>query len=299
MLNGLKDLSFSETHAQKRFAAASRVFGEKVVRRIVGFALFLLGAKREEIANSLDMPMGTFLAFLNRASHTGLDAFVDRRRRPEPVTPAITSPLTVTLRTGEDTIDVVLNQHTTLPLPKTDPLGCKVVLLSLLNAKLLTPPQVRDALDLSDRHTRSLKAKLASEGSMALLDQRRGQQQDYRITSEIKAEIVQQFVANSVAGDQTSSERIAQDLQERCGVQVSPRTIRHHVSKLGLQSIRESLVELVTAAKKTPEHDPTRLWGAGAGPGVAPGGIETARAQTSDPQARPVGRGPTGRSRGF
>ena len=251
MLNCLKDLSFSETHAQKRFAAASRIFGEKVVRRIVGFALFLLGAKREEIANSLDMPMGTFLAFLNRASHTGLDAFVDRRRRPKPATPAMTaSPLTVALRTGEDTIDVMLNQHTTLPLPKTDALGCKVVLLSLLNAKLLTPPQVCDALDLSDRHVRSLKAQLASEGSMALLDQRRGQEQDYRITSEIKAEIVQQFVANSVAGHPTSSDQIAQDLQERCGVQVSPRTLRHHVSKLGLQAIRESLVELVTAAKK-------------------------------------------------
>ena len=179
--------------------------------------------------------------------------------------PPLKPKLSVTVRVGEGAIEVVLNEDAAVALPKSDPVRCKLVLLSLLNAKLVSPQQVSQALGLSHRHIRSLKAKLASEGSMALLDQRRGQQQEYRITPEVKGEIAQQFVVNAVAGRKTSGNRLAEDLKERCALQVAPRTIRRHASKLGLKSIRDSLAALVAAAKKTPEHGPRLLWRAGAG----------------------------------
>ena len=50
-------LSFSEVHSAKRVEAASKTLGETVVRRLVAFALFLMGAKREEIAQHLSMPL--------------------------------------------------------------------------------------------------------------------------------------------------------------------------------------------------------------------------------------------------
>ena len=196
MANCLNELSFSETHSRKRFAKAYRVFGRAVVHRIVGFALFLLGAKREDIAQALSLPLGTFFSFLNRASRSGIAALVDQRTRPTPQPPIRKPGLNVTLRVEDDAIHVVFNDDSTVALPKADLLQCKIVLLCLVNAKLLSPQHVSQALGLSERRIRSLKSNFLAQGSPALFDQRRGQQKDYRVTPEVKAEIVQQFVAS-------------------------------------------------------------------------------------------------------
>ncbi len=74
------DLHFSKTHSNKRIEKAYESLGVKVVNRIIGFTLFLLGAKREDIAKYLQMPVGTFLSFLTRTDRYGLLAFEDRRK---------------------------------------------------------------------------------------------------------------------------------------------------------------------------------------------------------------------------
>jgi hypothetical protein len=250
MMNCLNELSFSETHSRKRLAKAHRVFGRAVVHRIVGFALFLLGARREDIAQALSLPLGTFFSFLNRASRSGTAAFVDQRTRPTPQPPIREPGLTVTLRVEEEAIHVVFNDDSTVTLPKADPLQCKTVLLCLVNAKLLSPQQVSQALGLSERRIRALKSDFLAQGSPALFDQRCGQQKDYRVTPEIKAEIVQQFVVNVVAARKTSGHRLAEDLRDRCALHVSPRTIRLHTGKLGLRALRESLPALLESVKK-------------------------------------------------
>ncbi len=58
------NLNFSKTHSNKRLEKAYEGFGVNVIKRIIGFSLFLLGAKREDIAQYLQIPMGTFLSFL-------------------------------------------------------------------------------------------------------------------------------------------------------------------------------------------------------------------------------------------
>jgi len=57
------DLNFSKIHSNKRIEKAYESLGVKIVTRIIGFTLFLLGAKREDIAQYLQMPMGTFFRF--------------------------------------------------------------------------------------------------------------------------------------------------------------------------------------------------------------------------------------------
>ena len=69
------DLSFSKIHSNKRIEKAYESLGVKIVTRIIGFTLFLLGAKREDIAQYLQIPMGTFLSFLTRTDQYGLLAF--------------------------------------------------------------------------------------------------------------------------------------------------------------------------------------------------------------------------------
>ena len=76
------DLKFSKTHSDKRLEKAYERLGVKIITRIIGFTLFLLGAKREDIAQYLQTPVGTFLSFLTRTDRYGLLAFEDRRKSP-------------------------------------------------------------------------------------------------------------------------------------------------------------------------------------------------------------------------
>jgi transposase len=110
-------------------------------------------------------------------------------------------------------------------------------------------------LGVTPTHTRNLARKLAEEDVAGLLDKRQGQQQEYRVTPEVKAELIQQFVLDIVQRGKTSGKQIAQHLAERCEIELSERTVRDHVRKLGLPQIAESLPELLTGLKKTPEPD--------------------------------------------
>lgn len=86
---------------------------------------------------------------------------------------------------------------------------------------------------------------------MSLVDQRQGQKEDFVVTSSVKAELIQQFAVDVITCGRTSSTAISEKLKERCGIVVPDRTVRHHLSRLGLGSIKRSLPQLVAAVKKT------------------------------------------------
>ena len=62
-------------------------------------------------------------------------------------------------------------------------------------------------------------------------------------------------VLDVVQRGKTSGKQMAEHLAERCQLELSERTVRDHVRKLGLSQIAESLPELLTGLKKTPEPD--------------------------------------------
>jgi hypothetical protein len=97
-----------------------------------------------------------------------------------------------------------------------------------------------------------LAAKLANDDvDLVLVDKRQGQKGDYRVSSEKKAQIIQQFAARAVAGYSTSSEVLAEIVNEKSEISLSPRTIRWHINKLGLAGIKKTLPKLVDTLKKT------------------------------------------------
>lgn len=241
-------LTFSETHSQKRLAKAYEVFGRPVVVRLVGFVLYLLGAKREGIAELLDMPIGTLFSLLTRLHHVGLDGFQDRRAGRVIVPPEAASPAQLEIQTDE--LSIELGEKRRLILPREDVLHCRVVLLTLLENGVLSSPQVSEALGISARHLRLLRRKLRQEGAPSLLDQRQGQQKDYRVDAETKGEIIQQFVVDVIAGKDPSGEQLAEELKERCEKDLPSRTIRLHLNKLGLPALKDSLPALLAEAKK-------------------------------------------------
>jgi hypothetical protein len=126
------------------------------------------------------------------------------------------------------------------------------VLLTLLDQGLVGTRDVSEALGLSAVHTLNLARKLHADDVPALIDKREGQKQEYRFTAEVKAEIIQQFVLDVVAGGRVSGRLLSEHLQERCKLSLSARSIRDHIGKLGLSRIKKSLPDLLRGLKKTP-----------------------------------------------
>ena len=250
------DLSFSKTHYDKRLEKANEIFGANIIKRIIGFSLFLLGAKREDIARYLQMPIGTFLSFLMRTDQYGLLAFEDRRKSPFIKVVKPEAPLKVSLSATEENIIIQLSRNNqSIIIPRKNLLQCKVVLLTFLNSGLLSAKQVAEVLGFSVRHTRDLNTKMHAGDAYCLIDKRKGQLQDHRFTPKIKAELIQQIAANAVTGKPTSSRIISEQINERCNLSLSDRSIRLHMKKLGLPQIAKTLPALVEDLKKTPSND--------------------------------------------
>lgn len=245
------NFNFSETHAQKRQKKANEILGESVVNRILAFALFLFGGKRDKIAKLLDMPMGTLLSFLTRINTHGLNAFEDGRFSPAENLQEIKMLPKCNLSLQEKNVCIQFgNLDPVLKIPKENQLQAKTVLFTLLKHRLLSTNDAAGILDLSNRRVRDLNAKMQEEDVSALIDKRIGQQEDYRFNSETKSELVQQFTVNAISGQSTSSRKLAEDIKDRCDLILADRSIRDHVRKLGLSRIRKTLPELVDKEKK-------------------------------------------------
>jgi len=245
------NLSFSKTHSDKRIVKAHETFGIDIINRIVGFTLFLFGAKREDIAQYLQMPIGTFLSFLTRIDHYGLSAFEDRRKSPSIKVVKTEVPLKISLDATDQNVIIQFSGHNdSIHIPRNNPLQGKVVLLTFVNNGLLSAKQVAEVLGFSVRHTRQLNTKMHEGDVDALIDKRKGQTQDYRFTAEIKGELIQQVAANTVTGKSTSSRIISEQINERCNLNLPDRSVRLHMQKLGLPKISKSLLTLVETLKK-------------------------------------------------
>ena len=74
-----------------------------------------------------------------------------------------------------------------------------------------------------------------------LVDKRQGQQQDYVFTPEIKSELILQFASNAALGKPTSGAALVNDLKERAQLDLSERSVRMYILKLGLKNMGEKL----------------------------------------------------------
>ena len=253
-----QDLNFSPILCRQRISHAESVLGTRVFNRIICFALYHLGAKRQNISDVLNMPPGTVRSTIRAIHQGGLAAFEDRRKK---ITTIVSPPLQRTQkafvnRQQQSTIIAIGN--TEIRIPINNPLQTKVVLLTLLDNGLLNNSDVAKILNISKVQVSNLSKGLCGHDVPSLIDKRKGQKQDYRFTPKVKAELVQQFTANAVTGNPTSSRVISEQINERCGLKLPDRSIRLHMRKLGLPNITASLPLLVDTLKKNP-LDPKQL----------------------------------------
>ena len=141
-----------------------------------------------------------------------------------------------------------------LKIPQNHRVHLRSVLLSLLQANMLSVHTVSSVLGITAAHCRELSTKLINNGvTEVLVDKRKGQKHDFRVDLSVKAELIQHFAARSVTGYSTSSQALTELINDTQKTTVSSRTIRWHMNKLGLMKIKKTLPELVKTLKKTPK----------------------------------------------
>ena len=248
-----RGIEFSPQKSDERIQRAMRVFDSKILIQILAFALYMFGAKRRTIATIVGMPDESVKTVMRVVLRDGFQAFVDRRKSQTPSVPKISiAEERVCLRVEDDWIIVDFNSKIrSLRIPATHKVQVRTVLLSLLNSELISIHETSSVLGISEAHCRELAKKLACddiEGS--LIDKRRGQLQDFRVGPTQKAEIIQQFTARAVTGHSIASKVLTKLVNEQTQANLSPRTVRWHMNKLGLMSIKKTLPELVDILKK-------------------------------------------------
>ena len=244
----LPDLDYSDNSRNKRLSQARKVLGATIANRIIAYALFLFGAKREDIAKYLQVPHNTLLSFFTRVTKFGLCGFDDRRAKPAQQPGIIKNEWGCTINKGQLELHCG-RDNKTINIPETNPLQLKALILTLLDNGLINRNEAAQALGFSCGNVDRLLRKMRADDVGGLIDGRQGQQQDYVFTPEIKSELILQYASNAAQGKPTSGAVLAGDLKERAQLDLSERSIRMHISKLGLNNKGEKLRAMVE--KKT------------------------------------------------
>jgi len=255
-----QNMVFSPKHSQNRIEKALQVLPELVVKKILFFALYLLGARMNAIALLVDMSEESGKTTISRMLRDGIPALRDRRYSAKacgpllPPSPPQEPQVSVTTEDGFCVITFA-NSNQQLKILQSHRVHLKSVMLSLLQADLISIHTASTSLGITVAHCRDLSQKLLHEGvTEVLVDKRKGQKHDLRVNPQVKAELVQQFAARSIAGYSVSSQELTEIINDKQKTTVSPRTIRWHMNKLGLMDIKKTLPELVESLKKTAEH---------------------------------------------
>lgn len=255
-----QSMVFSPKHSQNRIEKALQVLPELVVKKVLFFALYLLGARMNTIAIFVDMPEESGKTTINRILRDGIAAFSDRRYSAKlcepqlPTAPLQESQVSVITKDGYCVITFE-NSNQQLKILQSHCVHLKSVILSLLQANLITIHTASTSLGITVAHCRDLSEKLLNEGvKEVLIDKRKGQKHDLQVNPQVKAELIKQFTARSIAGYSVSSQSLTTILNDKLDTTISPRTIRWHMNKLGLMDIKKTLPTLVESLKKTAGH---------------------------------------------
>ena len=249
-----QNLVFSSRLAENRMDQARKVFAPRVLQRFLCYSLYLFGVNRKTIGQVLDIPPETAKSTIKTITRHGLAALEDRRQQSSILRPKV-QPKAQSVTLKEEGSKIIVDLGTSdrvLQLNREDPLQVKTILLTMLNNELLKIRQVAEVLQITPTYTALLARRLNEQGALSLLDQRKGQKQDFRVPRQLKAEVVQQFALDVITSGKTSGKAISAELKDRCDILIPARTVRHHLAKMGLGKIKKSLPQLVSAVKKTP-----------------------------------------------
>jgi hypothetical protein len=247
-----QNIIFNQKISNERISKFSCILGQKIVVRIIAFALFLLGVNKKIISELCNIPFFTLKSFFRSISTQGINAFKDGRKNERKEISKIISNQSIVYEiiSGNKKLKIFNDKGIKINISDTNNYQLKLFIITLYQNKIIALQEAAKFLSISKSYVIKLSNKIRTNDATVLLDQRKGQKEDYIITREKKAEIIQQFAVNIAAGNKTSGNQLAKDLKERCSISLSDRTIRYHISKLGLSMIRKSFPKLIQNIKK-------------------------------------------------
>ena len=246
-----QNIQFSKILSDERLEKAHRSFGKKVVKRIIALSFYWCGVNRKEISEIVNLPLNTIKSCIKSLLSNGITAFEDRRKKGSTFLPIEKKDdISISFFSDNDNFILKINSNIEIKIQQNNILQRKALILILLNNNLIKLKHAAEALNLSTVHVCNLAKAIESEDVHCLIDKRKGQTKDFKVNPEIKGELIQEFTLASLNKQKTSGKAISQHLKNRCQIEVSERTIRHHIAKLGLQKIKKSLPEMYHDFKK-------------------------------------------------
>lgn len=248
-------LKFSDKLSQQRINQFKTILGEKIINKVICFALFLLGVDRKSISELINIPPGSIRSIIKSIRINGIVGFEDHRKKSTSFLSPSPENIKSEISVFKDDENLIVNlglPAQRLQIPLKNPLQMKNFLLTLLHNGLIPIKQIVTVLNLTTTHIINLTKKLQEQDFHGLIDKRQGQKEDYKVTSAIKAELIQQFAANVISGKSVSSHVLLESINQRCKLDLSTRSVRLHVQNMGLHKIKKSLPELIDTLKKTP-----------------------------------------------
>jgi hypothetical protein len=224
---------------EKRLEKAAQILGKDVLQRLLIFALYILGFNREFVARLFGYQVSGVKALVDRILSNGLEGFYDRRKSQT----AEEKPSNFISETEEHKQIIISNA--VLSVPKDDVLARKIVGVTLVESGILSNLEGAKILGYTPQAFGRLRERYKIKGSYGLIDQRQGQKSDYKVTPEVKAEIIYQICTRVKEGISVSSEDISAVVNERFpeSQKISPRTIRHHLTQWGFPQVKRKLVK--------------------------------------------------------
>ncbi|MGP8329203.1 MAG: hypothetical protein ACT6FF_02635 [Methanosarcinaceae archaeon] len=216
--------------------------------RIICFCLYVFGVRRTEISKVVELPDNTVRTMLKTISRDGFEAFFDRRKKEanrfcvQPGKPVKRKDVQITEH--QDNYQISIN-GLDVSISKKNKHQLKAMLLTFAENGLISKTHAGKLLDISSAHVGLLIKMMSKNDLLCLIDKRKGQQQDYVFTPGVKSGLILQYTSNAVLGKPTSGTALATDLKERAQIDLSGRSVRTHISKLGLKGIDEKLRQLV------------------------------------------------------
>jgi len=255
-----QDVVFSPPYSKKRIKKALLIMPELVLKKMLFVSLYLLGAKPSTIASLVGMPEESGKTIIKRIFKGGLPALSDRRQSTKAHEfqlpyPSVQSQQLSVITEGDSCIVTFLNSEQQIKILRKHKVHLRSVILTLLQSGLISVQMASSALGITAAHCRDLSEKLLKmDVAEVLLDKRKGQTGDLLVDPQVKAELVQQFAARSIAGYSVSGKALAAVVNDNLQTTISDRAIRWHMKKLGLMKIKKSLPNLVKSLKKTSKH---------------------------------------------
>ena len=164
-----QNIVFSPKHSQKRIEKALQRLPELVVKKVLFFALYLLGARMSAIASLVKMPEESGKTTINRILRDGIPALRDRRQSAKtcefqlpPSSPQ--APKVSVATDGGSCIVTFADSNQQLKISQNHRVHLKSVMLSLFQAGLISDHTASTVLGITVAHCRDLSKKLRHEG---------------------------------------------------------------------------------------------------------------------------------------